>query len=51
MINVNDYEDFVLNGGNLSDLFQDIEERAREGFTTIEDVVAIWTGYRTGGFN
>ena len=40
MINVNDYEDFVLNGGNLSDLFQDIEERAEEGFTTIEDVVA-----------
>ena len=40
MINVNDYEDFVLNGGNLSDLFQDIEERAEEGITTIEDVVA-----------
>ena len=40
MINVNDYEDFVLNGGNLSDLFQDIEEGAEEGITTIEDVLA-----------
>ena len=40
LINVNDYEDFVLNGGNLGDLLQDIEGGAEEGVTTIEEVVS-----------